>query len=286
MPQRVKVPTWWLLPDGREVHLTERRCSLVVQERYRLAFQLDGITKDLHSLNENLYDQWLSSANLDASGMSDTGIDTALKMENADKSTRKLAKTNTKFNYKVLAKIIGTVQKYKKKAKEWHQKDVVKGLKYFHEVPNVESARQYMREERAPRTYADVIDFVAASLFPENTPDDNKDRAQCTAILQAEVWKIAIGHRADLSLAGGKKKKLPAEEKLLAEYAPGMKARISLEKALKAKKDPSGGADAKLGRPGRHRPPHGREGPQRHESQEVLCGNRREPRPRASLRQC
>ena len=98
----------------------------------------------------------------------------------------RLAKKNTKYNYQLLAALIKSASKLRHKEKGWHEKSVNKGLTYF--TPGVgESSREFMREKRAPRTCGDVIDFVAATMFPENNPQENADREDLTAYLQARA---------------------------------------------------------------------------------------------------
>ena len=64
-------------------------------------------------------------------------------MQNADRSTKKLAKLNTTFNFKQLKKVEAMMGKNKRNEKDWQEKNVKKGLKFFQEAPpGIESSRQ------------------------------------------------------------------------------------------------------------------------------------------------
>jgi hypothetical protein len=159
-----------------------------------------------------------------------------------------MAKKNTKKNFKLLKDIISAMSRQRRKEKEWKANEVNKGLTYF-TAGEGESSREFMREKRAPRTVGDVIDFISATMFPENNPEENKQREEMTAFLQAEAWKDVNKKRGRADASETKKSKgiclkgdAKKEDKLLTDFALGTKGRIALEKALKRVKGSNGKA--------------------------------------------
>jgi hypothetical protein len=62
----------------------------MMQERQRLAHSLDTISAQLGLTQTQLYNDWISTENLTVGGTgSDSGIDLELKMQSADKTTRR-----------------------------------------------------------------------------------------------------------------------------------------------------------------------------------------------------
>ena len=70
-----------------------------------------------------------------------------------------------------------------------------KAVKRFENIPDVDSWRQFVREEQAERTYGGVIDFVVGNAYPLSTNADSSLRKEATYFLQAVAWQLLNAER-------------------------------------------------------------------------------------------
>ena len=233
----------------------------LMREHARIVDNIKLTCFNLRDAFSEAQNEWLVSAG-NMGGKSNLVL--KLEEENTDASIVKTAKKNGKHNLQNVKKIVNLISKMEKKEKRWRVDELEKGRKNtFVTKVKADSAKAYMREERAPNAVDDIVNQVASVMLADGDGSQEDARMQLVHKLRAAVWKRdnasrqaddkvevveaeSEDKRSTFGKMMGKERELTEEEqktmgvaKLFAMFAPGSTTREKLEKELKKRQKKS-----------------------------------------------